>query len=314
MRAALSVGFGFFCLMGAHAIAGEGGSSNYLPGGSGDFGIAIPDEPGVTLTAVGLYLDVSDTITDTTTGFPVTVTAKAQVIVLGLDWTSQPFWDGIAFSAGVAVPAFRSNVSATVDFGVFGTATAEETTTGIGDIIFNPITLWGGIGDMDTQRLYWSLAEFITAPTGQARRGRIAEPGRNHWSFDTVASVSWVDFQSGYELSGAAGVIFNTRNNQTDYTSGAEAHLDLNANMLVGDGFAVGITGYGVQQLERYSGPGAGADPLKGYAWGAGLQTLWTPNPETFTPSVRLKWLHDIQSRDRLAGDTIILSLDVPLN
>ncbi|MEQ9125713.1 MAG: transporter, partial [Alphaproteobacteria bacterium] len=206
-------------------------------------------------------------------------------------------------------PLAHIDARARLDFGPFGSVRLTDSETGIGDVSVNPVTIYGGDGP-----LYWSLAEHVTAPTGRFRADRIASPGRNHWSFDTVAALSWIDWAAGYEIAAAAGVIANTRNRATDYRTGAEAHLDASFNMLLAPDIAVGATLYGLAALERDRGAGAGTDPPKPQALGAGLQAIWTPDPADFAPSIRVKWLHDISARDRLKGDAVFLIVEAPLN
>lgn len=296
------------------ATAGEAASSNYTPGAYGDFGLAVPNAPGVEFTLISLAaLGLDTNIVDPTTGAPADIQADAWVGALTVFWTAGEITDGITFAASATATIVDVEVSAELDFGNFGRVVTKDDRSGFGDLALNPITLYGDFGS-DATRFYWSLAEFITAPTGRFSPNRLASPGRNHWSFDTVAAASWIDLEAGYELGLAAGFLANLENPDTNYRSGHEAHADVVANVLVGGGFALGVTAYGVAQVEKDSGAGAGAAPLKGHAWGAGLQAFWTPDLERFTPSVRLKWLHDFQAKDRLAGDYLFLTVEFPLN
>jgi len=298
----------------AAAEAGEGASSNYAPGIYGDFGLAVPNAPGVQATAgLAAALDLKARIIDPTTGQPAALRADAESAFASLTWTSEPFLGGLQFAAGVTVPYVRTRVAATVDFGIFGVLGQRDETDGFGDVILTPAALYGVLPVTDTVDLYLSLSEFVTAPTGRFFPNRLAPPGRGHWSFDTVAAASWIDETAGYEIGLAGGVLANPRNRDTDYLSGAEAHLDLVANVALGGGFIVGATVYGMAQLEADSGTGAGPDPIKGRLWGAGLQAFWTPDEDAYSPSIRLKWLHDFDAQDRFAGDYVYLTVDFPL-
>jgi len=296
-------------LAGSAALAGEGGLSNYQPGAYGDFGLALPDAPGLQGALTAFHTTLQGVIEDPGTGAPADVKLTATSAVATLSWTSRRFAGGLTFAAGVTAPLLHVDARARLDFGPFGSLRVADSETGIGDISINPITIYGGDGPF-----YWSLAENVTLPTGRFRQDRIASPGRNHWSFDTVASFSWLDWAAGFEVAAAAGVIANTSNRATDYRTGAEAHVDANLNLLLAPGLAIGATLYGLAALERDRGAGAGADPPKPRAVGAGLQAIWTPDPSDFMPNLRLKWLHDISTRDRLKGDAFFLIVEVPLN
>lgn len=291
------------------AEAGEGASSNYQPGTYGDFGLASPNDPGLEATILTFHADLSARIVDPATGAPADLAAKVEGAALNIAWTAPWRWHGLTFAAGATAPLLRVDAAATLDFGLFGQFRTTDRETGLGDIAVSPLTVYGQAGDF-----YWSLAEHVTLPTGRFRADRIASPGRGHWSFDTVGAASWLDLDAGFEIAGVAGLLLNASNPETDYRSGPEAHLDVSANVLIGDGFALGATVYAMRQLADDSGAGAGADPLRGRLFGAGLQAFWSPDAERFTPYVTLKWLHDFDARDRLSGDTIFLTAAFPLN
>ena len=295
------------------ATAAEGGASNYLPGAYGDFGLAVANAPGFEMTLAGVAaIGLQGDIVDPATAAPASLDVDANSLTASLVWTSQPFGHSLVISAGLTLPYTDIETRAALNLGVFGVQNLRDDNDGFGDVVLNPLSLYGAVAVGEATDLYWSLAEYVTAPTGKHSAARISNPGRDHWTFDTVLAASLIDEAAGYEIAAAGGFMINTKSGGTNYKSGAEAHLDLVANVLVGDGVALGATVYGVAQIERDRGA-VGPSPPKGQAWGAGLQAFWTPDPERFTPSVRLKWLRDLEAEDRLKGDYVFLIVDFPL-
>jgi hypothetical protein len=78
--------------------------------------------------------------------------------------------------------------------------------------------------------LSFKFAEAIIAPTGGYDINEQVNLGRNYWSFDTVGAATWLHTATGSEVSVAPGIMLNTENDDTDYTTGAEFHVDFTAN------------------------------------------------------------------------------------
>ena len=112
---------------------------------------------------------------------------------------------------------------------------------GLGDIIINPFILgWHGKN--------WHVATGLDfyLPTGSYDKKRLANTGRNYWTFEPVLAGTYLT-DSGFELSGKLMYDFNTKNSDLDYLSGQELHLDYAIGQHLGD-FTAGVAGYFYQQ------------------------------------------------------------------
>ena len=112
---------------------------------------------------------------------------------------------------------------------------------GLGDIIIDPFILsWHGRN--------WHAATGIDiyCPTGSYDRDRVANIGRNYWTFEPIVSGTYVT-DSGFEVSAKFMYDFNTENTETDYHSGQEFHVDYTVGQRIGL-LNVGVGGYYYQQ------------------------------------------------------------------
>ncbi len=68
-----------------------------------------------------------------------------------------------------------------------------------------------------------------------------------------------------------------TENNDTDYQSGTEFHLDFTANQFLSETFALGVRGYYYNQFTGDSGSGARLGDFQGESFGLGPGFIWFP-------------------------------------
>ena len=138
-----------------------------------------------------------------------------------------------------------------------------------------------GSGDLTlTSFLNWTDTSHISAgfnvyiPVGAYDADRIMSLGRNYWSFDPVVTYTWLDPKRGHEISVTTGLMFNTSNDATDYSSGDEWHLDFMLAQHFSAKFALGLEGYLLRQINDDSGalldranrvPALGLEPLGGF-------------------------------------------------
>jgi hypothetical protein len=109
---------------------------------------------------------------------------------------------------------------ATAEVGPFD---RTDEVTGLGDITIVPL-LFGWHNDaMNT----WFSAQLgITAPTGEWTEGSLAFIGLNYWTFSPMVGFTYLVPEHGLDFSTKFGVDIDTENPDTDYYSGAVAHLD----------------------------------------------------------------------------------------
>ena len=127
----------------------------------------------------------------------------------------------------------------------------EEDGFGVGDISAIPLSLFWTFEALD---LHVNLYEVVVIPSGQYDTSNLINLGRNYWSFDTVLATTWLSAETGTELSTVQGFLANTENEQTNYRTGLEYHVDLMLNQFLTERFAVGFHFYSYQQLTADSG------------------------------------------------------------
>jgi hypothetical protein len=140
--------------------------------------------------------------------------------------------------------------------GMLGPVGAHDTANGLGDILLYPFMLAWAKGD-----LKYDLRLGSHAPTGHYEKDRLANVGKNYWTFEPTVSVSWISSKIGTEVSAYAGVDLSTRNDATDYQSGDVFHLDVTVaqHLPLGKPGAIGLgaNAFHCQQFTGDSGSGA---------------------------------------------------------
>jgi len=281
------------CAHGVNAIAAEGGSSYYIPGGAGEALIALSPEPGFQVANV-LYTQVAN----------VDRAVLQGVVDLGIDLTvvlnffaasytfEKPVLGG-TYTIGAIVPfGYASlDVSAT---GFGASASASEDSFNIADIAVVPLQLNWNAGNF-----HFKFAQAIIVPTGAYDTKNLVNLGRNYWAFDTTVALTWFNTGSGTEVSVAPGIMVNLRNDDTDYKTGKEFHVDFTINQFLSNNFALGLRGYYYRQLTADSGSGAILGDFKGESLGLGPGFLWQPKFADGKLSIVAKVMFDVTATNR---------------
>jgi len=301
--------------------AEEGGSAHYMPGTTASFIDAFPGQPGgLAILNYFTYYDGSAGASrqlmlggTLTAGLDATCYADTLVGLYQAPWNV--LGGGLAF--GVAVPYVWLDVKGQVQRispnGTLGTAfNAKQSTDGIGDMTLIPLML-GWTNLLPDFKLDTRLSIF--APTGGYEQGRIANAGKNYWTFEPGIMASWLSSKIGLEASLFAGVDFNTRNDATDYQSGTSLHLDatLAEHLPLAGGFiGVGANAFYYQQISSDSGTGArlggfegmttGVGPVLSYVHGLGQKSQLL---------AEVKWLPEVDVNHRLKGEYVWFKLGV---
>jgi hypothetical protein len=275
------------------AWAAEGAASNYFPGGYGDFFVSVAPDPGPVFVDLSLFYsaDVSTAVLQGT----VDTSLEAQAyynLLMGLYVWDAPALNG-RFAVGGYLPLGYSSLDASI-----GPLSVSGEEFDLGDVGIIPASFFWNSGNFHV-----NLYELIVAPTGQYSTGNVVNVGRNYWSFDTVMALTWFNPESGTEFSVVPGIMFNTRNDATDYKTGTEFHVDFMANQFLSETFAIGLHGYYYGQLSGDSGTGALLGAFKGESFGLGPAFAWIPPAGGGKVSITGKWLHDLHSENRLKAD-----------
>src|SRR5262249_43187679 len=143
--------------------------------------------------------------------------------------------------------------------------------------------------------------------------------GLNRPGLDLRAAYTYLDPKVGTEFSGAVGVTFNTINSFTDYRSGTDLHLEagviqhFNLESKVFQQFQIGAGGYFYQQVSPDGGSGDRIGPLIGRVAAVGPIVGGTLLVGETPVTVNARWFHEFDVKNRFAGDSVFLTMSVPL-
>jgi hypothetical protein len=292
--------------------AEEGGSGHYLPGAMASFIDALPGREAFAYVNAFTYYNgsASGSLRLNPAG-QVAVNVHGMVYANSSTLLYQTPWkilDG-QYAAAVTIPYVWMEVKGNVQIGPI-TGNRRDTANGVGDIELLPLMLGWTNGD-----LKFGTTFGIYAPTGEYEKGRLANVGKNYWTFEPGLSVSWLSSKIGTEVSLFAGGDFSTKNDKTDYQSGDVFHLDATVAQhlpLFGGSIGAGANAFYYQQVSGDSGNGASLGDFEGRTIGVGpvlsYATKIGPNKTTDLVA-ELKWLPELEVAHRLKGDTIWFKL-----
>ncbi len=286
------------------ALAAEGGTGHYIPGGTATLIDLAPTKPGWVVEPI--YLHYSGD-TSASRSIPIAgnaaagLNAKSEAVLLGGLYTfEQTVLVGAHYTAGAYLPYVWIDAKADLSTAL-GTVRHRDSASGIGDMTLIPAMLAWKSG-------FWQYSALlpIYAPTGKYEAGRLANPGLNYWTFDPTVGVSYNNEKNGFNAALYAGIALNTENNATNYRSGSVLHFDGSVQQLLplGPGFlGIGAEAFYLQQVTGDSGSGAGFGDFKFRTAGIGpvLTYILPRGKGTFVGELR--WLPELSVKNRLEGD-----------
>jgi len=298
-------------LAGIHpARAEEGGGGHYAPGGMASFIDTLPPEPGLAVANYFMYYDGSASGSlPIPFGGLTTFNAHARAYADTLLAFYETDWKllGGHYAPAVAIPYVWMEVDGNVTGPLGNTIYMRDTANGLGDITLYPFILGWAKGD-----LRYDVRLGIYAPSGDYESDRLANVGKNYWTFEPAVSVSWLSSKIGLEASAFVGLDFSTKNDATDYQSGNVFHLDatIAEHLPLGKVGVIGIganafyyeqiTGDNVRgprgrEFEGFEGRTLGVGPVLSFitkVWGKDLVA-------------EVKWLPELDVQNRLKGDSV---------
>jgi len=287
--------------------ASEGGTSHYLPGTAATLIDLVPTQPGWVIEPMYLHYENDAKQSE---NIPVAGlnTAKLKMTLdaatLASFYTFEESLWGAYYSVGVALPYVWLDVSAEIETAL-GPSRVSTGTSGLGDATLLPVMLAWKNGPWQ-----YSAAVSVYAPTGEYDEGKVANTGLNYWSFSPWGSVSYSNPETGFNAALYAGLMFNTENEGTDYDSGDSGHLEVSVQQMLplGRGFAtLGIEGFWLEQIEADSGQADFLGDFEGRTAGVGPVLGYLLPTRGANIVVELRWLAELESRNRLKGDYIWL-------
>ena len=294
------------------ARAEEGGAGHYLPGATASFIDALPGKEAFAYVNAFTYYNGSASVSrplnlggQVVANVDGTVYADTSFLLYQTSWKLL----GGQYAAAVAIPYLWMEVKGDVQVGRV-TGPRRDTANGFGDLQILPLMLGWKQGDVS-----YGATFGIYAPTGEFEEGKLANVGKNFWTFEPGVSVSWLSSKIGTEVSAFAGCDFNTKNDKTDYQSGDVFHLDATVAQhlpLFGGFIGVGANAFYYQQFTGDSGSGASLGNFEGRAIGVGPVISYATKigRDKKTDLVaEVKWLPELDVAKRLKGDTIWFKL-----
>ncbi len=291
----------------APAMAAEYGLSEY------QLGLVLPlagvtPPPGVYFwDTFALYKGSGNLYQNGTTRNPANVTYNVAANVGILAW----FTDATIFGGELGfanTSAFGSETTTAVtpfvdSLGAARHTTDQQAVAAFADTEFSAILGWHA-GDQ-----HWSLTVSGFVPTGDYDPARIAQTGLNRPAIDVKGAYTFLSTQTGLEATTALGVTVNAINNQTNYQSGAEFHLEWALAQHLPFGLAAGVGGYFYQQITNDGGPGDTNGTFKGHVAAIGPIITYTLKVGAQEVDFDARWFHEFDAYDRVRGDTIYATM-----
>lgn len=285
----------------SNAIAGEGAFSNYFPGAYGSLLPGVAPNPGAVFANVNLFYQGKANRAVKDGAIQASMESKAAYSLFqGLHIWDTPELNGRVAVGGYIPVGYASYNSA------IGALSRSTDDFALGDIGLIPASYFWSSGNFHT-----NMYSMIIAPTGKYSSNSTVNIGRNYWSADFVAALTWFDPEQGTEVSIVPGIMFNSENPSTNYRTGTEFHMDFMINQFVSEDLALGLHGYVLHQLTGDSGAGALLGDFRGEAVGIGPAISWIPKSGGGNVAFSASWVRDIHSRKRLSGDYATLSFSV---
>jgi hypothetical protein len=301
-------------LLSGTAAAEEGGSGHYLPGSIASFIDGVPlTETFITRLNLIYYNGSLGAEQPLPIAGVTRLGAKATSWGAGLTLLWRPPLDlgeRWSYAMSVTIPFLwmdvSADVNATLSPGLTRSFTRSSSTNAFGDIVLMPLMLNYNV-DPDFN-VNFRVGAF--APTGDYQVGRLANTGKNFWTIEPILGLLYFGQKNGIEASVFVGADFNAENDDTNYKSGTQFHVDGTLAQhfpWLGGLTGVGVSAYYYQQVTGDSGSGANLGDFKGKSVGIGPVVSYVSKIGTHDTLVELKWLHETETEKRLEGDIVWL-------
>ncbi len=287
-------------------LAEEAASGHYMPGALSDCVDALPLKPGFTLVnifsfykgeaGVGKEIPIIGSVSLNLKG---TAYADCMLVV----YTFKPKVLGGQCAALASLPVAHLTVEADLET-PNGLVHRSQTTSGLGDMFFAPFTIGWKVKDFNIG----TLMGFY-APTGKYERTNLANLGKNYWTFEPTFYMSYMGHQNMVEVSLFTGVDFNTTNDETDYKTGTQWHVEgtvakhwMTKSHAI---WGIGANIYYYQQITGDSGSGAKLGDFKGRSFGVGPALSFIKHTKKALIAAEVKWLPELNVKNRLKGNSV---------
>ncbi len=233
-------------------------------------------------------------------------TAIGLTLLWSPDWNLGEKWQ---YSMAATIPWVDIEVSADVRDASGGpTVMRSDRERALGDIVLIPAMFNYNVNpDFNI-----NMRVMVYVPSGDYEVGRLANTGKNFLTIEPTVGFMYLGQKNGREASLFFGADFNQKNNDTDYQSGTQFHLDgtLAQHFPMWGGLAgVGVSAYWYKQVRGDSGSGAIFGDFKAQANGVGPALSFASKVNGKDVIAELKWLKEFDNENRLEGDTLWLKV-----
>lgn len=287
------------------ALASENGTSFYLLGSRAHGGAGMTPPPGIFFQ--NDYYFFSGNV-DQSVSIPIN-----REIVAGVDASAVLSLSTILWVTKAEIAGGRLAFTLTVPFGsqdIDGRIGPLQVSDSVGTIA-DPVL--GAFVGGNSGNLHWQAGLAVNIPIGDYDENGLANVSFNRWATDLYTTLTWMNPESGFDVSTTLGFTFNGTNDATDYTSGDDFHAELALTKNFNPAFSLGLASYYFQQISGDSGSGATLGEFKGRAAAIGATMAYTFKMGEAPVTVRLKYFHEFDVENRLEADTGFLTLTMPL-
>lgn len=242
----------------AHAI--EGGTQTYLLG--------IRDSLAGVVPPAGIYFN--NDLVSYSGSAPQLAIGGVGVVDPDLDvflWRpnvtvafDSMFWGGTP-AINVSLPIASAKMDAEGVAGQFSGGFTDEL-KGFGDLSVTPMVGWhdGNVHTSASLTFYLPTGSYEPATVDVPNRtASVLNLGKNRFAVDPTFAITYLNPESGFEISGALGVTISAENGATNYQTAPEFHLEGAMMQHLPSGLAFGLAGYAYKQFNEDSGAGAAA-------------------------------------------------------
>jgi hypothetical protein len=278
------------------AGASENGAAHY-PTGTNTVEPALMPAPGESLWLNYLTYYTADRFNNSNGASSVPgylVNAEAEAARLLHTWLSV---EGVAWTSGLVLIANDATLTVPHRSGSGG---------GLGDLVIQPVLLTAAYGNLHV------LAGFdVSLPTGNYNKDKLVNAGLNYTTVAPQLALTWLPTREfEFSLFSIAG--FNSRNQQTQYTSGNYFDIDYSIGYRPFPSvhaLQFSVVGYWFDQLTD--------DELNGRQFLDGHRSkVFAVGPQVRYKFARggiaFKWLHETSAENRPEGDRFQLQFAVP--
>ncbi|MBU3622004.1 transporter [Polynucleobacter sp. CS-Odin-A6] len=292
-------------------FADEGGSAFWLSGQYASMA-AVPSSPGWSLVTMPyIYSGNADKSKTFQNGKSVNagLSTRESIVLFQLGYSSEEKILGGQPYIGVGWGPGANSTSAFASINANRSVELNRSNSVVGSQDIYPLA-----------SLSWNKGNnnFMTYLTGDIPVGTynpdsLATIGLGHAAIDTGGGYTYLNSATGLEFSGVLGATYNWMNQQTNYQSGIDSHLDWSVSQFLSASWQVGIAGYVYYQLTGDSGSGNKVGAFKSQIAAIGPQIGYLFNINKKQAYINVRAYKEFWAQNRVEGYAAIATISIPL-